>query len=89
MAILGKPQGIFDLNNSDISVGSFLLRHDICEILQVSDADLSSIKFKNIDGLQTADERTIQKAWYAGRQPACPDAGSTRHRHSAGGSRGR
>ena len=69
MAILGKPQGIFDLNNSDISVGSFLLRHDICEILQVSDADLSSIKFKNIDGLQTADERTIQKAWYAGEIP--------------------
>ncbi|MBI4824938.1 MAG: hypothetical protein HY807_00750 [Nitrospirae bacterium] len=69
MAILGKPQGIFELDNSDISVGSFLLRHDICEILQVSDSDLSSIKFKNIDGLQIADERIIQKAWYGGNIP--------------------
>lgn len=69
MAILGKPKGIFELDNSDISVGSFLLRNDICEILQVLDADLSSIKFKNIDGLQVADERIIQKAWYGGKIP--------------------
>lgn len=36
MAILGKATGIFDLNDSDISVGSYLKKCDIKEILQVT-----------------------------------------------------
>jgi len=67
MAILGKPQGIFDLNNSDYCVGSYILKSDIKEILNVEDSDLINIKFKNIDGNEVCDERIIQKLWYAGK----------------------
>ncbi len=69
MTILGKPQGIFDLCDSDNSVGSFLKKQDILEILQVKNQDLSPIKFKIINGIEVADERVIQKAWYCGKIP--------------------
>lgn len=64
MNILGKPIGIFDLNDSDKSVGSYLLRDDICEILQVTTEDLKDIKFEKINGLEVIDERKLQKLWY-------------------------
>jgi very-short-patch-repair endonuclease len=67
MAILGKPQGIFDLNNSDYCVGSYLLKSDIKEVLNVTDDSLKNIEFKNIDGNEVCDERTIQKLWYSGK----------------------
>jgi len=67
MAILGKPQGIFDLNNSDYCVGSYLLKSDIMEVLSVSDNDLKNIKFVFIDGHEVCDERSIQKSWYDGK----------------------
>ena len=53
MRILGKPQGVFDLNNSDKSVGSFLLKRDVCEILNVSESDLTSLKFIKIKWLRS------------------------------------
>jgi hypothetical protein len=40
MAILGRPEGIFDLNDSDKCVGSYLTKDDVKEILQVNDSDL-------------------------------------------------
>ena len=67
MAILGKPKGVFDLNNSDYCVGSYILKSDIKEILNVNDIDLNNINFLNIDGNEVCDERIIQKLWYAGK----------------------
>lgn len=64
MNILGNPEGVFDLNDSDKSVGSFLLSVDICNILQVSNNDLSKIEFERINGLDVIDERKLQKLWY-------------------------
>ena len=69
MAILGRPEGIFDLNDSDKCVGSYLTKIDVKEILQVSDNDLSTIKFKIIDGNEVIDERQIQKWWYYNKIP--------------------
>jgi very-short-patch-repair endonuclease len=64
MAILGKPQGVFDLNDSDNCVGSFLLKNDVKEILNINDKDLENIKFNNVNGREIIDERKIQKLWY-------------------------
>lgn len=64
MAILGRPVGIFDLNDSDKCVGSYLTKADIKEILHVTDDDISSVTFKLIDGIEVVDERKIQKLWY-------------------------
>ena len=67
MAILGRPQGIFDLKNSDMSIGSFLTKSDIKEFLGVNDGDISFLKFRVIEGIEVIDERKIQKAWYGGK----------------------
>jgi very-short-patch-repair endonuclease len=69
MAILGRPEGIFDLNNSDNCVGSYLTKSDIKEILQVKDSDLTNINFKLIDNIEVVDERQIQKLWYENKIP--------------------
>jgi hypothetical protein len=69
MAILGRPVGIFDLNDSDNCVGSYLTKSDIKEILQVNDNDLTTINFKLIDGFEVVDERLIQKLWYENKIP--------------------
>ena len=58
-----KPQGIFDLNDSDHCVGSYLQKSDIMEILKVTDNDLKDINFKNIDGYEVCHERVIRKKW--------------------------
>ena len=69
MAILGRPEGIFDLNDSDKCVGSYLTRSDIKEILQVKDSDLTNVNFKLIDNIEVVDERQIQKLWYENKIP--------------------
>ncbi len=69
MAILGKATGIFDLNDSDISVGSYLKKCDIKEILQVTDDDLKAINFIIINNEEVIDEREIQKLWYENKIP--------------------
>ena len=69
MGILGKPEGVFDLADSDKSVGSFLLKTDICEILNLNLTDLSDLKFKIINDTEVIDERKIQKAWYDNNIP--------------------
>jgi hypothetical protein len=60
MAILGRPEGIFDLNDSDKCVGSYLTKSDIKEILSVTDNDLATVTFKIIDDNEVIDERQIQ-----------------------------
>jgi hypothetical protein len=72
MGILGKPEGIFDLNDSDKSVGSYLMRQDIKEILKVDDTALQNIKFVQFEGFAVVDERTIQKLWYQNEIPNAP-----------------
>jgi hypothetical protein len=69
MAILGRPEGIFDLNDSDKCVGSYLTKDDVKEILQVNDNDLSVVNFKTIDSNEVVDERQIQKLWYDNKIP--------------------
>ena len=76
MSILGKPQGVFDLNNSDKNVGSFITRNDLKEILDVQDEDLDSLKFTLIND-EVIDERKIQKAWYNGQIKNAPPAHGT------------
>ena len=73
MSILGKAQGVFDLENSDLSVGSYLLKKDIKTFLCVDDSDLNCLKFRNFDGIEAIDERKVQKAWYRGEIPNAPN----------------
>ena len=58
MAILGRPQGIFDLKNSDMSIGSFLTKSDIKEFLGVNDGDISFLKFRVIEGIEVVKKVT-------------------------------
>lgn len=67
--ILGRPEGIFDLSDSDRCVGSYLKKSDIKEVLNLSDADLLDVNFKLIDGQEVIDEREIQKLWYNSKIP--------------------
>lgn len=69
MAILGQPEGIFDLDDSDKYVGSYLTKSDIKEILNISDDDLVNVNFKTFDGNEVVDEREIQKLWYDNKIP--------------------
>lgn len=69
MANLGPPEGIFNLNDSDKCVGSYLTKSDIKEILDVQENDLSKVMFRQIDGLEVIDESQIHKLWYKGKIP--------------------
>jgi hypothetical protein len=64
MGILGQPSGIFDLDDSDVCVGSFMQRKDLMEILGVSESDLSSLTFRDLSGYEVVDERDVQRLWY-------------------------
>ena len=75
MGILGKAQGIFDSANSDLNVGSYLLKKDIKEFLCVDDSDLDFLTFKNFDGIEAIDEKKVRKAWYEGEIPNATDPG--------------
>lgn len=35
MKLLGKPQGIYSLKDSDNNIGSFITKEDVCSILEV------------------------------------------------------
>jgi len=72
MSYLGIPNGIFDLNDSDIFVGSYYQKKDIKEILSTNDNDLISVEFKYIDGYEVIDENTIHKLWYNNLIPNLP-----------------
>lgn len=62
-----KPNNIFDLNDSDHCVGSYLQKSDIKEILNITDNDLKDIKFRNIDGYEVCHERIIRRLWRKGQ----------------------
>lgn len=72
MGILGRPQGLFDLHNSDACVGSMLSKIDVVQILRVTERDLSAVPFKDWNGADAVDERDLQKLWYAKAIPNAP-----------------
>ena len=63
MGLLGKPQGIFKLEESDKYVGSFISKNDVKTILGYNDSDLSDVKFKEINGTDYVDEAKLRKFW--------------------------
>lgn len=74
MAILGRPQGLFDLYNSDCCVGSMVSKSDVMDILGLHERDLYSISFKDVNGIAAIDERELQKLWYSRAIPNSPPA---------------
>jgi hypothetical protein len=81
MGTLGKPLGVFDLNDSDNCVGSYIVKSDVKEILGVNDDDLSNIPFEHVDGhtnIEIIDEKKLMKMWYEKKIPnALPKKGSS------------
>lgn len=74
MGILGRPQGLFELHDSDTCVGSMLSKNDVLEILGLTEADIQAVPFKNWDGVAAIDERELQKLWYSQTIPNAPPA---------------
>ncbi|MDD2769898.1 MAG: hypothetical protein PHT19_14300 [Methylococcus sp.] len=70
--MLGKPQGIFDLHNSDEFVGSFITRNDVKEIFGVDDYDIELLEFEAFNKLEVIDELKLRKAWYDGKIKNAP-----------------
>ncbi len=75
MNILGKGEGIFKLNDSDKTVGSYLIKEDIAQLLSIQISDLSSVKFETINSYDVIDEIKFMKLWYDNKIPnAIPPA---------------
>ena len=64
MGLLGKPAGIFDLHDSNINVGSYIMRKDVKEILNITEEKLNAIKFTSIEGKEVIDEFELMKFFY-------------------------
>ncbi|GAB6283080.1 MAG: hypothetical protein STSR0008_18350 [Ignavibacterium sp.] len=73
MRVLGNPLGIFDLKDSNHSVGSYLKKEDIVLILNIGINSLNNLEFKSINGLEVIDERLLQRAWYNGEIIGAPN----------------
>ena len=54
MGLLGKPLGIFSLDESDRYIGSFISITDVKRILSVNDDDLIDVHFNESYGLLIA-----------------------------------
>lgn len=63
MGMLGAPHGLFDLNNSDNNVGSYITEMDTCDFLNIKSEDLDGLKFISINGCRAIDERDLQSAF--------------------------
>ena len=64
MGLLGKPLGVFSIEESDKYVGSFFSRDDVKTILGVGDEDLTAVTFKDLNGIQCIDETTLRKKYW-------------------------
>jgi hypothetical protein len=64
MSLLGKPLGVFKLDESDKYVGSFISKKDVKSILGVNDEDLKDVQFKELDGCQYIDETILRKKYW-------------------------
>ena len=69
MGLLGKPLGIFSLDESDKYVGSFISKPDVKDILGVNDEDLKNVPFKKLNESIYIDETTLRKYWEKGIIP--------------------
>jgi len=77
VALLGKPQGVFDLTDSDRCVGSYFSKRDVATILNVPLENLSQLPFRLHDGMEVIDERLLQKSWYRADIQDAPPAKKT------------
>lgn len=64
MGLLGKPLGIFSIEESDKYVGSFFSKDDVKTILGISDEDLTVVPFKDLNSIQCIDETTLRKEYW-------------------------
>ena len=64
MGFLGKPLGVFSLEESDKYVGSFFLKDDVKLILHVKDEDLNDVPFTEKGGGLYIDESTLRKDYW-------------------------
>lgn len=64
MGLLGKPLGVFSLEESDKYVGSFFSNDDIKTILHVKDEDLKDVSFTEKGGGLYIDESTLRKDYW-------------------------
>ena len=64
MGLLGKPLGVFSLDESDKYVGSFISKPDVKDILDVNDEDLKDVPFKELNGGLYIDETTLRKKYW-------------------------
>lgn len=64
MKALGAPEGVFKLNDSNNSVGSYLTKEDLIEIFDLPKAELSKIRFITRGTDEVVDERDFAKIWY-------------------------
>ena len=64
MGLLGKPLGIFSIEESDKYVGSFFSKNDVKIILEVGDKDLAKVPFKDLNGIQSIDEAILRKKYW-------------------------
>ncbi len=62
--MLGKPTGIFDLEDSDNNCGSYLKKKDIITILNCKESDIDFVEFTRLNDELVIDERSFQKIWY-------------------------
>lgn len=70
--MLGKPQGVFDLNDSDRAVGSFIKQTDACKIFQVPADAFRDLLWKPINGIPMIDQCKLHKAWHGGQIHGAP-----------------
>ena len=72
MGLLGRPLGIFSLDESDRYTGSFISKADVRRILSVNDDDLLDVPFKELNGNLYIDETTLRKKYW--EKGAIPNA---------------
>ena len=71
--ILGKSLGLFKLDDSDLSPGSFFTVNDLAEIFGVPKSSFSNLPIETLDGKKAINEKDIQSAWYRGAIPKAPE----------------
>lgn len=64
MGLLGKPLGVFSIEESDKYVGAFFSKDDVKTILGISDEDLTVVPFKDLNSIQCIDETTLRKEYW-------------------------
>ena len=64
MGLLGKPSGVFSLDESDRFVGSFISKDDVKAILNVNDDDLKDVAFTEINNALYIDETSLRKEYW-------------------------